>query len=644
MPRGNTNADIDRRDLMKYLGAGGAAALAGCGGGGDDGSDPTTEGDGQDTTDGEAEGPVMGGRFTLGRRNDAQTLNPLRISDGSTSDRVYQLMDGGLARQTEEDIAPYWFESWELSDSLDVVDVKLRENLSFGSYEGTDYGDLTADTYLENISELFTGWYPYTYAYNYTVGGEEISFSKEGEYSIRMELPSPQPLWYFKSGMKFSLVVPETIIDRYAENQNVEGLDEDPEVVNCRFNGNLGPWDLNRWSRQSIIVFDRNDDWYLRDADMSAFEPGPQAEDYTEAPYFDQFAFQVFNSDNTIRQALRTGQIQQAGISVQRVDSFEEDPNTKVTRDPFVSYSSYMGLNQRANGWEPLRNQEVRYAMANLYNRNFVVENVIEGEGEVQGTLHPGWGPYYPDDIKEFDWSVETAQDLLESGTGSDYGYDSGGTFRGPEGEQVDLTLVYQPGTLDDLRAQYIADRFGEAGINVQYETQSFGAILRNFFAVTQPAEGFEQGEIGYGPDNSQHPGQYNYGPRDRAVGRNPWDLMITLGFSYGPYDPTGTVAALLDKRGAFNAYGHVPDVDVSYADARDRISAITDQEELRSETRELLRLCGEDQPLVFESNPIGYTATYETVQGPNTSGEVGSYFGGFEYNQLWYENGQSPQ
>jgi peptide/nickel transport system substrate-binding protein len=643
MPRGTTNADIDRRDLMKYLGAGGAAALAGCGGdGGDGGGDQTTtEEDDPDGTTTQSEGPVMGGRMTIGTRSEARSLNPLKVGDGATSDRVYKMMDGGLGLEAEGEISPYWFESWELADSLDKVTIKLRENLDFGTYEGTDYGQITADTYLENITELFRGWYPYTYSYNYYVAGQPIRYEKTGEYTFTAELPEPQPFYLYVSGVKYALVVPEQIISQYAENENASGIDQDPAIVNAGFTGNLGPWDLNKWNRQSIIVYDRADEWYLRDADMQDFAQGPQEEDYTNAPYFDQHALQVFNADNTQRQALRTGQIQYSSIGATRVDSFYNDDNIRVTENPFVSYSGYTGINNRANGWTQMRNQEVRHAFANLFDRNFVVENIMDGRGGVQGTLHPSWGPYYPpeDRLQSFEWTVDRAKTLLEQGTSSDYGY-SGDTFVGPDGEQVELKCVYVAGTQDDLRAEYIKSRFAEAGIQVNLETTGWAPLLINYFYTNNPAEGYETGEIGYGDDNSNNISIYNWGPQDRAVASQPWDLMLTLGFSYGPYDPAGTISALYARQGSFNAYGF--EGTMNYQQAAQEARSNTNRDEAVATMTDMLSTLSQDQPSIFESNPIGFNGWWKTVRGQAAGDDdtLDSYFDGSEYEQMYFANG----
>ncbi|MFB6186752.1 MAG: hypothetical protein ABEI86_07800, partial [Halobacteriaceae archaeon] len=146
MPHGNKHA-VDRRKLMKYLGAAGAAGIAGCGGGGNQQTETPTQ-TSTETPEGTTtqtppskQGPTVGGRFIQGTTKEARSLNPLKIGSGPTWDRLFNLLDGGCGTVDENTIYPEWFEKWELSDSFDRIEYKLRPNLSWGE----PWGQLTAE-------------------------------------------------------------------------------------------------------------------------------------------------------------------------------------------------------------------------------------------------------------------------------------------------------------------------------------------------------------------------------------------------------------------------------------------------------------------------------------------------------------------
>ncbi|MFB6188113.1 MAG: ABC transporter substrate-binding protein, partial [Halobacteriaceae archaeon] len=403
--------------------------------------------------------------FIEGTISEARGLNPLKVGDASTSERVGQLLDGGCFLKDKDTIHPEWFEKWELSDSLDRINYKLRPNLSWGE----PWGQLTAEDYMVSITELFhpqTAWYPYTYSYNFNVGGEPIKFRKTGKLTLEADLPQPRPFMFYNSDIKYVYPIPKEIVKEYADTQNANALDQDPAVVNCKFNGNLGPYDLKNWNRQSVIVFTRNEDYYKRKwADDKRYD-----RDYSKSPYFEEDSMQVFDSETTKRSALKAGQIHYSGLPGRKLEEFQANKDIYVRTSKFVGFSCYMGINERANGWEPLRNRTIRHALANVYNRKTIVNEIMNGKGAVQGTLHPAWGPYYPDNIYTPEWTISRAKELFDKGTSNDYGY-SGGTFVGPEGEQVELTLAMVGGdTTDQLKSQYLKQRLNKAGFGLNIE------------------------------------------------------------------------------------------------------------------------------------------------------------------------------
>ncbi|HET7325121.1 MAG TPA: ABC transporter substrate-binding protein, partial [Halococcus sp.] len=525
MPSGNKRRGINRRNALIALGAGGMAGLAGCLGGGDDGNGSNgnngggngngggtgSGGDSKNKGDTNKKGlPSHGGDFVNGLQADAADLNVLKIDEGATEDAVANLFDAGWTRTgyKPEQLSPRWFESWDISDSYDVVEIKLRNNLKYSD----KWGQLTAEDYIYNVENVWTGgWYPYTYAPNFNVGKNDtpVKFEKTGKYTIREELPEPRPFWPYNDPITYSLPLPKKLLKPYVKKKDAEGLNKDPAVFKSKFSGNLGPWKVKKWNRQSVIVYERNDDYYLR---KWAKKDDRIMDIWAEAPYFDTLSLQLFGEETTMRSALKSGQIQEASIAATKVENFKGRDDITLMENPYISYSDYTGMNQRVNGWEGLRSKKVRWAMANLYNRNFVVENILDGKGSTQGTIYPKWGPYYPEeDMKTFEWTVKKAKQLLKEGTSSDYGY-SGETFVGPDGDQLELKCVYVQGTIDDLRAQYLKKRLGEAGIKLTLETTNWSNLLKTYAHTDNPAKGASK-PIGYGKKGDEHPSTFNYGP-----------------------------------------------------------------------------------------------------------------------------------
>lgn len=644
-----TDVSEKRRRILKAIGVAGAAGtIAGCTGGGEEGTPTDTANTTGPTPKSATETATpdtnwadvpKGGTFIYGTTSTSRALNALRLGDGATSDRVHNLVDYGFERDGPEyeDVTPYLFEDFQVSDDLTSMTIKLRENLKFGN----DYGEVTADDYLWTLRNIWNvDWFPFTYQYTFSVGKDDtpIEFEKVDKYTIKESIPESRPFFPYGEPLGGYIPIPKELAKPYVEEEDAEGLFKDKEIVETQFNGNLGPWDLKRYSEQSVVVFERAEDYYLREHAESD-DRVPDA--YSEAPFFDEYKIQHFSKESTIRQALKGGEIDYAGIPPTKIGSFENRDGVQVYENPFVSYSGYMGMNHRANGWEGIRNTKVRHAFANLYDREFVVKNIMNGRGGIQRTLYPTWGPYYPEDgVRGHDGKISKAKQLLKEGTSSDYGYNGNGEFVDGNGEQVELTMVYVSGTQDDLRASYTIKRFEKAGIAINEQTTSWSSLLTNYFYTKDPAEGVGTDEpIGYGEDGKTHPSVYNYGPWDKAVSSNDWDLMHTLGFSYGPLDPSGTINSLFGEEQTFNAYGYTP--SKSIADLTDQAKTASSREEARSTIQEIMTVLAEEQPVVFESNPYSYGAYNDRAKNLPES-PAKNYYVDQNWDTMYFEDGES--
>jgi peptide/nickel transport system substrate-binding protein len=649
MPHDNNDGSKtsdDRRRFMKYLGVTSAGVgLAGCSssGGSTDTASPTeaqTTSDPLDSTETETPEPGQdipkGGTYITATDTTANGLNVFRIGDGETSDRVALVMDNGFVRNSPEyeDVRPLWFENFEVSDDLRTLTYTLRDNLEWGN----GYGQVTVDDYLYNINNLWTAdWASHTYSYLFQIGpnNEPIEFNKVDDLTLEATIPNSRPFFPYNEPLAGQWPIPKEVLQPYVESQDAEGLEKDEEVLRATFNGNLGAWDLKRWEQQSVYEFERAENYYLREV---AAEDDAVPDLLAEAPFFDEYHIQYFDKLSTARQSIQADEIDQVYIPSTKVGNWQDREGTSLYENPFRSYSGYLGINQRVNGWSQLRNKKVRHALSHIYDNEFVVKNILNGRAGVQDTLHPTWGPYYPDDVVSFDGSLEKARQLLEEGTSSDWGY-SGDTFVGPDGNQLELTLAYVSDELDDLRAEYLKQRLSEVGIKLNIVTTSWSSLLTTYFRTNNPAEGVSEEEIGYGSDNTR-PSTYNFGPYDQAVSSKSWDLMLTLGFSYGPLTPAGTITALFGEQENFNAYGFTPERDLT--GLRQEAATASSREAARSTISEMLQYLSEERPVVFEYNPVNYYAHRNELEGVGEN-PAPSYFSDFlDADRMNFSDGTS--
>jgi peptide/nickel transport system substrate-binding protein len=600
------------------MGTGVGLATAGCGG------------DAPGVSDGD--GPAGPGerRYIAGTTSEASSLHPFALGDEATGNRLDLLYDGGYGIDPEKvdagetpPIDPFWFESWTLSESADVVEYTLRDGLQFGG----GYGPVTADTYIENVERAFAApenWTRFQYHGQFFVGGEPISFEKTGELSLRAELPEPRASWVHQDPMAYVIPVPVEFLDRYGPQENDEpdreGFMQDSELTEAVVSGTLGPYSFQEWTRGSKMVFTRNEEWYYpREVDGAG-----------EVPHLDGFTYQLFSEQSTGYSALKAGDITAISIEARKQPEFADVDGLTLWQSQFGSGIFWLNINHRVNGWRPLReSRAVRQALGHLFDKNRLIEEVFAGNANAVDTMTPRWGPYYDKSLEYFvpEPSVELAREKLESGTGSDYGYTNDGEFVGPEGEQVELTLPIVAGSQsNEIVANFLDQQLGEVGIATNVEAKEWSNLLSSYFETSVEHNPSYSGD----PDWEVSP--ENGGPWDQAVSEEEWDISYGLGFSHGAYAPWEVLQLTLAERGSFNMWGYTTE-EYDIASLADEAASARSTEDARETLAPLFAYLSRDQPMVWGFNDhsiVGYRDVIEglpevlnSFSGPDTKREL---------------------
>ncbi|MDY6818666.1 MAG: ABC transporter substrate-binding protein [Halobacteriales archaeon] len=604
--------DPDRRRLLKLLGAGSVTSLAGCGGqqqttpteGGQGGTtETTTSGSDEMTetaTETEAEPATkpVGGEYITGTTSEARSIHPWDIGDEATGNRLSLLYDAGATINDDIEVESRWFKTWELSDSADVVEYELWDNLQWGG----EYDQLTAEDYIYNINTAFQvdkNWSGYQYVDQFFIEGEPIKFEKTGKLSMRAELPKPRANWMHTDPMMYVIPVPKDLLSKYAPGEgggsggDLKAFKKDPAITNGVLAGNLGAYSFESWTRNSKMVLARNEDYYLKE----------KMDKYGTPPYFEQHVSQVFDEQTTGYSALKAGDIDSMGIEARKEPQFQDAQGINLWHSKFGSGIFWLNLNHRINGWAPIRrSRKVRQAFAHLFDKQTLIKQVFQGNANPVDTLHPRWGPYY-DDSQIFvpETSVEKAKQKFADGTSSDYGYD-GDTFVGPDGEQVELTLVFRAGSQsNEIVSNFVKQQLSKAGIAVKLTSTEWSNLLRNYAQNSaKNVDNVKKADWSVGG--------FNGGPYDQATSKEPWDLMYGLGFSHGAYAPWDVLKLTMVPKGSFNMWGYTPDFDIKKA--ANNAQSASSQEKATEILAEVFGFLSKDQPLIWSFNDhtiVGY-------------------------------------
>lgn len=615
---------VDRRLYLKALGVAGAAGLAGCvSGGGDDTettAGTTTEGGFSDETENTTtveELPEVTGTYTQAISSTITTLNSMYNSEATAGALIELAVDGAYGFKPGQVQFPRLFEL--TSDDNTVWTAKLRENLRWSD----PYGDVTAEDYVYMIKNLHqTDWSGTAASSDWFEGGEPVTVQKNSKYEWQIELESSDPLFPKKPKTWAMQVVPKDLIKPYVDEQDAKGLKEDEELLDLSYTGNLGPYNLENWERQSKLTFTRNEDYYLREAD----DVGNL---FAEAPYFETLTTDIIQEPAARVGALKSGEVDEVGLEPSQAVNLEdnEDINLNVAPQP---YNRPVFYNMRANGWKPFRKQGVRQALGCAVDKEKYVKGVHRGYANPEYTWQPQWSPWYDDsqvdkygtgDLYGPEVTREKMSDALSD---TDYEYD-GDTLLNPDGDQVELSMLYQSGQeVEESTAQFVKQEFANnAGIKVNIESVTGLTFVQDYFRQQEP-ENPEELEWSVGANN--------YGPRDKVTSKEPWDMGLIYGLNTYPMTPTSS-EVFLTKDGAFNATGYYPSFDLAtlYEDAK---AAATD-EERKEILGELFGKISKDQPMGMLSLGTAITGYANDIVGPQEE-----FFNGWN-SSTWHREGQ---
>lgn len=565
-------SNVGRRSLIRTISAAGSIGLAGC-------SFQRNSPDGENKHTKRTEKPAaskpIGGTWVEGTTADASHLVPYLASDQSTQDAIGLLMDWGGVINEELEIEPMLFERWELSDSKDVLTIKIRENLRYSE----PYGKLTAEDYIYQINNINQNdddsWHGYPYVSSFFINDDPIKYEKTGKYTLRGELPEKRPYWLFTDPTKWMKPLPKKLLEPYVKNKDLEGLKKSDEIANATWTGNLGPFKLKKWQRQSKIEYTRNKDYYLA-----------ETKKYKNAPYVNKYVRQIFNESSTTLSALKSGDVTQAGLSVFKAGQFQQDPNVNVLSSKFGSSIDYIAMNQRANGWKPFRKKEVRQAFAMAIDKDIILKKVQQSYGTKVHTWSPKWGPFYD---KEQVWipngpQITKAKQKIDN-TLSNHTYEDN-KLVDQKGNQVQLKLVYSTGWKSTrILKDYLTQQYNKLGVKIN----SQGTSLTNLYG-------------NYLQNSAKNPewnaGPWNGGPRDVSTSKKSWDLIPT-GFDHAAYTPWDVMGMLFPKKASFNSSGYVPSRDNLMKQTSAAASA-SSKKETQKIVSKLLGYLSKEQPVIF--------------------------------------------
>jgi len=537
----------------------------------------------------------VGGIFIEGvSGGDAETLNWILASDGSSFS--YTAFTIGSLATYDNDwtvVLRHLAKPVEASEDGLTYTATIRDDLKWS--DGTK---VTAEDYVYTLKNLmFSDWlyYPYQTDWQEVIDGEtvfvEVEAVDETTFVFTRQTVDPE----FADNAIFNLTpYPKYIAVKY--EGDVKAFTQAEEFNNLSYTGNLGPYRFKEWIRNDKYVVERNPDFYLGQDDSS--------------PYFEQYVTKMLGTTATVHAALEAGDITYAGIDPEKVAKFTELAGINVYTVPTRAYDLVI-YNMRNNGWDGLRQKEVRQALSMAIDKQAVINSIRLGFADPAFSFIPKPSPWYTEEgVTKFGYGPlhdkEKAKEMLyEAGYGT---RKSDGTIavQDKDSQPLKLTLVTTPGSrLSEDLAFLVKQELADIGIEVEVKLVPWPTLLRKHV-------------MNKVPDSDQEP-RNNNGPD--AVSEEPWDFIVMV-FNTHPIAPSGS-RVFFSTEGGLNFWGYSNSrVDELFAKVRSKEAL--DEGARKKMYAELSQLIAEDQSVNFLSFPRGNHGLQANVEGIDVGMRLG--------------------
>jgi peptide/nickel transport system substrate-binding protein len=531
---------------------------------------------------------------------DGETLNWILAADGASLAYAGYTMDSLATYDNEWNIQLRCAaRDVEASENGLVYTVTIRDDLKW-----SDGSQVTAEDYVYTLKDLmFSDWlnYPYMSDWQEEVNDEMVFVTPEvvdeTTFTITRQTVDPEFIYTVRNLTPY----PKYIATKY--EGNIDTFTQAPEFNNLTYTGNLGPYKFVEWIRNDKYVLERNPEYYLG-KDVGA-------------PYFEQRIVKILGTPAICHAALEAGDITYTGIDPPHVAKFKAMEHINVYTVPTSGYL-LMAYNFRDNGWEGLKQKELRQALSMSISKELLIEKVLFGFGEPAFSFIPNTSPWYTEKgVAKYGTETlldkEKAKELLiEAGYATEKA-DGSIEVKDKEGKPLKLTLITNSGNeVNENVGHLVKEELADIGIEVELKFIPWATELRKYL-------------MNKVPNTDQEP-RYNNGAR--AVSEEPWDLLVII-FNTHPLSPSGQ-DVFYSTDGGLNFWGY------SNSQADELFKRLKSEEALDEGVRkqlyaELSQLVSEEQPANFLAFQLANTGFQKNVKGIEPGINMG-------YNSyLWY-------
>ena len=430
-------------------------------------------------------------------------------------------------------------ESWDISEDGRTYTFHIRPNVLFSDGEKCD-----ANAILANFNAILENRERHTWLemMNLLVG---VSAPDENTFVIEMSEPYYPMLTELGCIRPFAMISPSCMIN----GSTKDGV-----------NGHIGtgPYVLTDFVTDEYAVFERNENYWGK------------------APAIRKITVKVIPDNQTRIMALESGEIDlifgKNMIDADAISQYlDSDKFTVGLSDPTSTRHIVMNTTR-----EILGDPAVRKALQHATDRQTISDGIFYGLEQPADTLYATTGPYCNVGLKPYEYSTETAAQILDEA-----GWVLGGDkMRAKDGRQLALDLLYNSDSVTEKTiAEYLQSEYLKLGISMTIH------------------------------------GEEEQSYRDNMKAGN-FDMVFNICWGM-PYDPQSSLAAMrAPVYGDYAAQQGLED-KAEIDEAITKILTSTDEAERQELYKSVLTNLHEDAmylPLTYECNKALYTSALHGV------------------------------
>ena len=293
-------------------------------------------------------------------KEEGKSYDP-QLANDSTGEFVDSLIGETLTRPGDDGKpVPGVAETWSASPDGLVWTFNLRKNAKWSNGDPITANDFKAGWIRalnpETAAEYAKVLYPIKNAEEYNSGKakpEDVGIEVKDDHTLVVTLKAP--VTYFPSMVQIQTYLPlntkfyDSVKEKYVTS---------PETTISS-----GPYILKEWTRNNSIIFEKNPNYWNKDAVK-----------------LERVELKFINDASASLNAFKNGEIDMTNITTEQAKEFKDSDEAMITKDGSVWYMTYNLKNK------VLSNKKIRQALSLSINKEEMIEKILDRKGKAAYT------------------------------------------------------------------------------------------------------------------------------------------------------------------------------------------------------------------------------------------------------------------